>query len=1209
MNKLINNAALVIFTSMLLSTVAVTTADDTDIIDIEVPTNSNVLFVMDMSGSMSYELGSDTPPVAPAKSRKEVLHEALKLVLNDPQLISLNLNVGLASFAGNSAYLPADQTGHGISYPITPLTADAAPRLDSNALWNHQTTLYDGENVTSHLPLAGLLTSIGYMGDAIPAGWVPIGKTPIVDALYEAALYFRGSPVDFGNADPSRINSAHPSTYTGLLYDKTSMINIGTDEICGGTTGIVCNATVDSCPSSPVPSLTCFTSDPACAVDAATDGFVCGLPYTPSTTFSDCDLATCSATVGCNTGIFTTPITPHVCTLASASACETANPTWDIGSCVSRTVLEQPGACNSWDAEGDCNGYAPTIPEHTVYDCTETKKVYSCPSIPSERQVCTKSEPVCRHTIQVPTASTTLNGTATYNSPIKEECPNNAIILLSDGKPTRNTSAARVTSLVGVAYDDGCSAIPGDDTDIAHAGRCGKELTNFLANTDNNTTVTGDQFITTHTIGLSLDASPESIEAKAYLEELALNGGGQFINASTPSDLVSALRNTIISTAKARSFSSPTYTGSNSSMSHGDYVYTPIFDKSIGPVWSGNLKKYKRIGGRLVDADGLDATDLLGTLKATARDFWSATPSTNFVTSGGVANKLPAPDSRMIFTDAGVVGAVNFTSATELKSTNASVSKALLGDAAMTNAHRDELIDFIRGKKLDATSRKHMGDIIHSKPIFVRYATTERLFVGTNEGYIHSIDEATGVEQFAFMPSVLLKNIETQFQNDALADHTYGVDGQITLKHNDKNNDGIVNGNDTAVLFFGLRRGGKAYYALDVTSPTSPKLKWKIEQGLGDFNNLGYSWSKPLVASMKHHAVGTDSVVVLGGGYVDDNGGELDNSGTGADVFIVKASDGSLIWRLSDPSKTTRTNAGVSVEYAVPGNIRVMDVSRNGLLDRLYFGDTGGNIWRVDFEGNLTGLGAKKAKLKKFADLSGVTPKRKFFTEPDVAIFKAYGRHLISVAIGSGQRPNPLDTTTNDHFFMMFDLDVGRAPTTATPTITKANLKDSTAGPVTGVLTSGKRGWFTDLVAINGEKVLSRATTYKNIVFFNTFGVTSVSAVVCGLSNVNQSRLYAVDVMTGGAVLDLDDDSTVTVENPNDKSVKTTTGEIPDAPQVIFDKPSAKDGSPCVAGDCVHNEGVNAGSRGAKIDIPWDTDTTLGTAGKSVLKSYWIDKE
>jgi hypothetical protein len=49
------------------------------------------------------------------------------------------------------------------------------------------------------------------------------------------------------------------------------------------------------------------------------------------------------------------------------------------------------------------------------------------------------------------------------------------------------------------------------------------------------------------------------------------------------------------------------------------------------------------------------------------------------------------------------------------------------------------------------------------------------------------------------MPSVLLKNIETQFQNNALADHTYGVDGQITLKHNDKNNDGIVNGTDTAV--------------------------------------------------------------------------------------------------------------------------------------------------------------------------------------------------------------------------------------------------------------------------------------------------------------------------------------------------------------------------------------------------------------------------
>jgi Tfp pilus tip-associated adhesin PilY1 len=159
------------------------------------------------------------------------------------------------------------------------------------------------------------------------------------------------------------------------------------------------------------------------------------------------------------------------------------------------------------------------------------------------------------------------------------------------------------------------------------------------------------------------------------------------------------------------------------------------------------------------------------------------------------------------------------------------------------------------------------------------------------------------------------------------------------------------------------------------------------------------------------------------------------------------------------------------------------------------------------------------------------------------------------------------------------------------------------------VLTSGKRGWFTDLVAIGGEKVLSRATTYKNMVFFNTFGITSVSAALCGGSNANQSRLYAVDIMTGGAVLDLDNDSTVTASNPDDKSIQSTWGEIPDAPQIIFDKPTAKDGSPCVAGDCVHNEGVNAGSRGAKIDIPSDTDTALGKAGKSVLKSYWIDKE
>ncbi len=1194
-----NKSIVALYTTALLSLTLIANADDTDVINLTVPQQSNVLFVMDMSGSMSYRLASDDLPTGTEKSRKEVLQESLKTVLNDPSLASLNLKVGLSSFAGNPAFSLADQRGHGISYPVTPLTDLAAPRLDSNTLWDHQTSPYDGEIVTSYLPLAGSKESKNYMADdtnSIAAGWQPYGKTPIVDALYEAALYFRGASVFYGKADPSRIQSAHPSTYTGLLYDKTTITPVPTSQICGGTTGIVCNGTETSSPSTLYK--TCLETDTVCLSDAIADSYSCGSLTTFPTVYSNCDLAACNSNGSCDNTVYTTPTVARLCsTEASASACEAANPTWDVGSCTARTVpaITTLGTC-LLDVEGNCTGsYTPSVttPAYTVYDCTETENVYQCPSTLAPRYYCSKAVTVLTHTINVPTPSTTVTGTATYNSPIIDECPSNTIILLSDGEPTKNTNAGIVASLAGT-YANSCSSISGTDADIAYAGRCGPELAKFLNNTDNNTSVAGDQFITTHTIGLSLGGTPRALAAKAYLQDLATNGGGQFINASTPAGLVSALLTALTSTAKAHSFTSPTYTNSATTLSHADQVYVPVFDKSLGPVWSGNLKKYTRGGGRLVDADGNNATDALGELLGTARDLWSSVPSFHSVRSGGVANVLPLPDTRKLYTDAGQSGGFTFGTGSELKSSNTYITNTLLGSASITPAYRDQLIDFIRGKKSDGTPRKHIGDIIHSKPIFIEYAGgTKRLFVGTNEGYLHAFDESTGAEKFAFMPSVLLKNINTQYINDAASDHPYGVDGPITLNHEDINHNGIVDSGETAVLYFGLRRGGKAYYALDVTNPTVPRLLWKIEQGAGDFNNLGYTWSQPVVTKMKHSTLAAETVIVFGGGYVDDHGGEADNSGTGADIFIVKASDGSLIWKLSDTGLTTNTD-GVSVDYAVPANIRVMDISRNGLLDRLYFGDTGGNVWRVDFEKHLTGLGSEKAKLKLFAELGGTTPKRKFFTEPDVAIFKANGQYRISVAIGSGQRPNPLDILTDDNFFLMFDKNIRKAPT-ASVAITRSNLVNATSGSVTGVFTGSNRGWYMDLTQLGGEKVLSRATTYNNKVMFNTFGTKSIVSSSCGSSNINVSRLYIVDLMTAGGVVDLDSIAGIDKDSDGDRSIEFgQDGEIPGAPHITINEPPS-----CVQGNCAVQDSVGSG-RG--LDVPLNSTKTLRGV-------YWIDKE
>ncbi len=1205
-----------LYTTALLSLTLIANADDTDVINLTVPQQSNVLFVMDMSGSMKYRLADDNYPTGTEKSRKEVLQEALHTVLNDHSLTALNLKVGLSSFAGGSGVpvpLPIptgtedNQRGHGISYPVTPLTDLAGPRLKSNGLWNHQSSIYDGETVTSYLPLSAGKKSKGYMGDsdanAIPSMWTPYGKTPIVDALYEAALYFRGAGVYYGKADPSRKESAHPSTYTGLLYNKTAPSTTPVLKVCDYdplTPTVDCNSTATAYPT--LVHKTCYSTDPTCVPNALSDGYTCGALVTPPTTTFSCNYGTCLGTGGsCNTSIFTPTPYYRLCSTAPVSitdtACYALHPTWDNPSCVSRTVLSHtpPSTCLAYDAEGDCSSWSTpaTIPDYIEQDCKETINMYQCPSTPTPRTYCSKTVNVYKHDTYPDVTTLTSVGPVTYNSPIVNKCPSNTIVLLSDGEPTKNTNAGIVASLAG-SYAHGCASIPVPSSTasvadkVAYKGRCGPELVKSLNNTDNNSTVPGDQFITTHTIGLSLGSTPKALAAKAYLQDLATAGGGQFINASTPAGLTSALLTALTSTAKAHSFTSSTYTNSATTLSHADDVYVPIFDKSLGPVWSGNLKKYTRSGGRLVDADGNNATDALGELLSTARDEWSSVPSVHSVKSGGVANKLPLPDSRKLYTDAGQTSGFTFGAGNELKASNTYITSALLGSASITSAYRAKLIDFIRGKKSDGTPRKHLGDIIHSKPIFIEYSGGDkRLFVGTNEGYLHAFDEGTGVEQFAFMPSVLLKNINTQYKNDAADTHPYGVDGPITLHHEDANHNGIVDSGERAVLYFGLRRGGKAYYALDVSNPTTPRLLGKIEQGPGDFNNLGYTWSKPIITKMKYSSSPAETVLVFGGGYVDDNGGEADNSGTGADIFIVKG-DGTLIWKLSDTTLTTKTD-GDTVQYAVPANIRVLDVTRNGSLDRLYFGDTGGNVWRVDFQ-----AGSAHAKLKHFATLGGSgADNRKFFTEPDVAIFKSDGQYRITVAIGSGQRPNPLDIATDDNFFLMSDKNIWKAPTASSP-ITRSDLKNATSGHVTNAFSGSKRGWYMDLTQLGGEKVLSRATTYNNKIMFNTFGTQSITSSSCGSSNVNVSRLYIVDLMKAGGVIDLDGGG-ISEDSVGDRSIVfSKDGEIPGAPQITLNDPPA-----CAKGNCAIQDSV---SNGRGLDVPLNSAKTLRGV-------YWIDKE
>jgi len=1124
-----NKISPLISVGLLCLLTSLTMADDTEIFKAEKPVAPpNVLFVFDNSGSMKYELTSENEAAREEDSRLGTLRVSLGRALDqiaiDPKID--DINIGMMNFSGHSGSWLA----HGPSYPVVSIKANAQATLNSNGSFTHRGTSYQPAVVNP-----GTDKTTDYL-KTISSQWKGKGKTPLVDSLYEAALYMKGEVVDRGKKPPSNKRAAHPSTYTGLIgVSSSSTTNLVCNyKPCGGNTGVNCNATMRNCTT-------------------ATEAW-------------------------------------HWCGLASEAACLAANPTYTRCEAQTNTNCSRP--CLARDEAGSCISRGPEqCTTQNYFDCVEPVNTTTC-----EHEVCEN----------VTNTDNEIVGTATYNSPITEECQSSHIVLLSDGVATINTKSDDVATFItnkgGNAGN--CKAGTSDE-------RCGRELATYLANNDHLTSgpnKEGEHLINVHTIGLSLADNDEGKAAKKFLEDVAHAGKGKSIFTSDPEVLVNELRgfaNPPVN--KARSFSSPSYTLDPSSvLSHGSEVYLPVFKPTQSSVWSGNLKKFKLDAkGKLVGKGNVDASDATGSLNPIVKDYWAngAADSVDkdVVLDGGVANLLD-PDARKLFTDNGA------TTMLDLDTTYSGLS--------------DTLVHFIRGKKdgkADGAPRHHMGDIIHNKPIHLSYGTNQGVvFVGTNEGYLHAFDTNEGTEIFAYMPSSLLSNINPQFQavvNGANSKHLYGIDGEMTLRHDDSNHNNIVDTGEKVVLYFGLRRGGEKYFALDVSNPASPKLLWQKDSS--SFSALAHTWSKPVFAKLKYGGSSAlaKPVLIFGGGYsetTDSSGNISEKPLAGNAVYIVNANTGAVVWSTKVAEANGYSISSAKINNAVPSKVRVLDIDRNGSVDRLYFSDTGGNIWRVDLNASdLDGSGdfanINKALLSKLASLGD--SKRKFFVEPDVAFFKYRGQYVLSVSIGSGDRSKPLSTGNDDYFFALFDENVLNVPDRSTHrTMTMHHLASA---PTTEDLISPLRrnkGWKMKLATptVEGEKVLSTALTFQNNVLFTSFGKnkgTIHNADKCDRTTINVSKLYAVNLLNGGATLDLNGDGVI---NNNDLSVTVGLGEIVDTPQVVISKPKAKDGSACTPSDCLRPFEIRAGK--ASLGFANNkTTTNQSTIGK-LPRVYWIDK-
>ncbi|OED40603.1 hypothetical protein ACH42_16055 [Endozoicomonas sp. (ex Bugula neritina AB1)] len=778
-----------------------------------------------------------------------------------------------------------------------------------------------------------------------------------------------------------------------------------------------------------------------------------------------------------------------------------------------------------------------------------------------------------------------------YKSPIKT-CQNIYVIYMTDGEPSEVDTRSydhdsHLDSLITPYFS--LNPLPDDHPaknvqnckQYGSTTHCMPGLAKYLANppesgVDGNPN-TGRQRAFTYTIGFDSD--------QPLLYDTALAGGGKCfttINDTTVTsqctavtDLSQAFQGAVTDILKRSStYVSPAVAINSTNRTESlDDAYFALFKPDDTPLWRGNIKKLKLhktntavcthpiatvIGKGCMPAFEGESPNISDSIST----YWSSQAADGGkVEEGGLDSLLTNQSSRTIYTN------INTNSGEVITDLTSPLPDGT-NQLGLTNGQKN----WVLGKKADGSSRGWvLGDIQHSKPVTLNYGATTghslsnpdiRLIFGTNHGFLHMIedrgDTTNPLENWAFFAKETKHNLPTLINNLPNSAHPYGLDGGISVIRIDADNDGSIKSStpgDRMAIFFGMRRGGTSYYALDVTNPNiAPRLLWRIDNTTTGFEALGQSWAKPIPMLLPAHrdisGENTSTATIkyryalaIGGGYdgsddaasgqgIDDNRGSLPRvqSSRGKGIYIVDAGTGSLVKAfVAHGTKTLPPYADIEVssiqsnviestllQWSIPAPLSVLDSDGDGLHDRIYAADTGGNIFRIDIGRIRTQNNGEEARwsLIQLAQLGidenlpntnrAIADKgndRRFLYQPIIVQtrYSTYGHsfNYDAIAIGSGNRANPAPPrsgltsakTVVDRFFVIRDRNIDykyfnssctedNAPCLTPPSIIKTNdLYNATLNKiqqgsdsekvVAAQHLATKKGWYINFLRID----------------------------------------------------------------------------------------------------------------------------------------------
>jgi type IV pilus assembly protein PilY1 len=405
-----------------------------------------------------------------------------------------------------------------------------------------------------------------------------------------------------------------------------------------------------------------------------------------------------------------------------------------------------------------------------------------------------------------------------------------------------------------------------------------------------------------------------------------------------------------------------------------------------------------------------------------------------------------------------------------------------------------------------------LGAVINSEPVVSREDSV--VYVASSEGMLHAFDTSSGnagKELWAFVPRQTLANIGKTVERG----YTFQtkLDGSPVLGRYSASG---------KLLVAGMGASGRGYFALDVSNPrvASPAglgLKWEFPAAGASAElvaKVGQTLGRPVIVKTQAHG----HVVLVTSGHNNS----FDGKGR---LWMLNAGSGAVIKEFTTGDGTLANQAGLA-------HVTAFDEG-NGTVRYAYGGDLLGNVWSFDLaDASATPTPAKVAVLTgPGGQAQPVT------AAPE--LLNVEGKRVVMIGTGRLLDIGDFGKTTVQSIYAIADTGT----TLSTPRSSLAQqtyvrgatpAQDTLTGPTVDWSTG--RGWFIDLPA--GEQINTRPTIAYG-------GLAFVSNLNGGSDCTAKSYLYVVNALSGKKFKGTDFIGTVVSETSNSSGVTAllTTGQ------------------------------------------------------------------